>query len=73
MSRYLLTDEAKLDIAEIRKYLVSEAGPRVALSVIRKVKAAFQLLGQTPGTGHSREDLAPTTVSFWPVYNYMIG
>jgi plasmid stabilization system protein ParE len=44
MRRYLLTDEAKQDLADIKRYLVREAGPRVAKSTLLKIKEAFVFL-----------------------------
>lgn len=72
MSRYVLTDEAKQDLLDIRQYLREEAGVRVALAVVRKITEAFLFLSRTPGAGHSREDLTTDAVKFWSVYSYMI-
>lgn len=72
MRRYLLTDEARQDIADIRNYLKREAGPDVAQSTLRKIRDAFTFLGSTPGAGHLREDLTSEPVKFWPVFSYLI-
>jgi plasmid stabilization system protein ParE len=34
--------------------------------------AAFQLLGDTPGIGHSRKDLTNDPVKFWQVFSYFV-
>ena len=73
MRRYLLTAEAKPDLAEIKRYLMREAGPRVAKSTLLKIKAALVLLGSTPGAGQIREDLTSEPLKFWPVFSYPIA
>jgi len=72
MSRYLLTDEAKQDLADIRRYLVSEAGASVAKSTLTKIRDAFAFLSRTPGAGHVREDLTSDALKFWSVFSYLI-
>ena len=72
MKRYLLTDEAKEDIADIRKYLKREAGLRVAQSTVKKIRDAIVFLSRTPGAGHLREDLTDEAIKFWPVFSYLI-
>jgi toxin ParE1/3/4 len=72
VKRYLLTDEAKEDIADIRKYLKREAGLRVAQSTVKKIRDAIVFLSRTPGAGHLREDLTDEAIKFWPVFSYLI-
>ena len=72
MRLYLLTDEAKADLADIRTYLKREAGLRVAQSTLKKIKDAFEFLSRTPGAGHIREDLTNMPVKFWAVFSYLI-
>lgn len=72
MKRYVLTDEAKKDLADIKAYLKSEAGARIAKSTLSKIKEALVFLGDTPGAGHLREDLTDEAVKFWAVFSYLI-
>jgi plasmid stabilization system protein ParE len=72
MRRYLLTDEAKLDLADIKNYLVREAGSRIAKSVMSKIKETLEFLSRTPGAGHVREDLIGEALKFWTIYSYVI-
>jgi len=72
MKKHLLTDEAKQDLADIKKYLTREAGARVAKSTIKRIKDAIVFLGDTPGAGHFREDLTDDALKFWSVYSYLI-
>lgn len=72
MSRYLLTDEATQDLAEIRHYVRDESGPRAALHVTRKISEAFLFLSRVPGAGHVREDLTSEPFRFWPIFSYLI-
>ncbi len=72
MSHYLLTDEAKADLADIRRYLAREAGPRVAKYILTKIKEALVFLSRVPESGHVREDLTDEAVKFWAVFSYLI-
>ncbi len=72
MSRYLLTQSAKDDLSEIRTYLIEQAGARVARHVLSEITAGFQLLAQTPGAGHVREDLTERPLKFWSVFSYLV-
>ena len=72
MNRYTIAPEAAEDIKAIRAYLKREAGPRVAQSIINKIRDAFAFLSRTPGAGHVREDLTNIPVKFWAVFSYLI-
>ncbi len=72
MKRYLLTDEAKADLADIRRYLTRKAGASIAKSTLKKIRDAFEFLSRTPEAGHVREDLSDDSVKFWSVFSYMI-
>jgi toxin ParE1/3/4 len=70
--RYILSPEAKEDLREIREYLVSQGGRRLARYVLQEIRAAFRLLASRPEAGHLRQDLTPLPVKFWPVFSYLI-
>ena len=72
MARYLLSPEAKEDLRDIRGYLVSQGGTRVARYVLQEIAAAFRLLASHPEAGHLRQDLTPLPVKFWSVFSYLI-
>ena len=72
MPRYILSPEAKKDLREIRDYLVSQDGRRLARYVLQEIRAAFRLLASHPEAGHLRQDLTPLPVKFWPVFSYLI-
>lgn len=72
MTGYLLSPEAKEDIREIRDYLVSQGGRRLARYVLQDITAAYRLLASHPEAGHLRQDLTPLPVKFWPVFSYLI-
>lgn len=52
MSRYLLTEEAKQDLTDIRRYLVCESGVSVAKSTLTKIETPlrFSVACLTPVT-----------------------
>lgn len=72
MKRYNLSDEAKLDFADIRTYLTKESGARVAQQALKRIKEGLDFLSRTPGAGHLREDLTAADVLFWSVSSYII-
>ena len=72
MPRYVLSPESRDDLREIRDYLASQGGPRVARYVLQEITGAFRLLASHPEAGHLRRDLTPLPVKFWPVFSYMI-
>jgi toxin ParE1/3/4 len=72
MRRYLFTDKANDDLADIEAYLIEEGGVRTARHVLREIKEAINFLSSNPGAGHLREDLTDAPVKFWSVYSYLI-
>jgi len=72
VKRPTFTSEAKIDLAEITAFLAEEAGIATTRRVIMTIKTACAFLNQTPGAGHSREDLTNKPVRFWQVYSYLI-
>jgi toxin ParE1/3/4 len=72
VARYLLSPEAREDLREIRDYLVSRGGNRLARYVLKEITAAFRLLASHPDAGHFRKDLTPLPVKFWPVFSYLV-
>lgn len=73
MSGYTLTAEAQQDLREIRDYLTTEGGPRVARYVVSAFTIAFRRLAKRPGIGHRREDLTPhESLRFLPIFSYLI-
>jgi plasmid stabilization system protein ParE len=72
VTRYLLSPEAKEDLRDIRGYLVSQGGKRLARYVLQEITAAFRLLASHPEAGHLRQDLTTLPVKFWSVFSYLI-
>jgi plasmid stabilization system protein ParE len=72
MKRYVLSAEAKQDLADIRSYFVETADISVARYVLREIKNALVFLSRMPGVGHSREDLTDKPLKFWSVFSYLI-
>jgi plasmid stabilization system protein ParE len=52
MNHYVLTAEAQQDLREIRDYLTTEGGRRVARYVGSAFVVAFRKLAKSPGIGH---------------------
>ena len=73
-ARYVLTLQARRDLAEIAEYVAAESGPELAGQVIEKMREGFRLVAGEPGVGHVRADLSEDpTVRFWPVFSYLIA
>lgn len=71
MRRYVLTADARMDLAEIAAYIRQDS-PDAARRVVKSLQSAMAKLAERPGMGHIREDLAPTSLRFWPVYSYLV-
>lgn len=72
MSRFRLSPEAQIDLADIRRYLTRNGGAAVARHVLGEIRRALRVIAERPGIGHSREDLTDEPVKFWPVFSYLI-
>ncbi len=70
--RYSLSPEAQHDLADIRSYYLTEAGPSVAQTMTGALINGFRLVSGTPGARHRREDLTNWNVKFWPVFSHLI-
>lgn len=72
MSRFRLSPEAQSDLDDIRRYLARHGGPALARHVLGEIRRALRVIAESPGIGHSREDLTDEPVKFWPVFSYLI-
>jgi plasmid stabilization system protein ParE len=72
VTRYLLSPEAREDLRDIRDYLVSQGGKRLARYVLQEITAAFRLLASHPEAGHLPQDLTTLPVKFWSAFSYLI-
>lgn len=71
MKRFKLSPEAASDIRQICSY-IAEDSVKASLKVRISLLEACQRLAETPGIGHTREDLTDQPVLFWPVGSYLI-
>src|SRR5277367_2046786 len=71
MSKYVVSVEAKTDLAEIWEY-VAQDNLGAADRWIARLREAFETLARAPGIGHERADLTELRVLFWPVGEYLI-
>jgi plasmid stabilization system protein ParE len=71
MGRYVLTAAARADISEIADFIRQDS-PEAAKRVVKSLQEAMDKLARVPGMGHVREDLAPVSLRFWPVFSYLI-
>lgn len=71
MPGYLLAPEARADLEEIIDQIAEER-PNAARRVLAKFRSAMERLAEHPGLGHTREDLADESLSFWAVHTYLV-
>jgi toxin ParE1/3/4 len=69
--RYVLGEDAELDLDDIWEYIAAD-NIDAADKWINKLFDAFEAIGNMPGMGHKREDLTDYRVLFWPVGAYVI-
>jgi toxin ParE1/3/4 len=72
MSGYLLTPAANADLDEIWLYVADQSGPARADALEDELHAAMHRLGEMPGIGHLRQDLADEALRFWPLHKFLI-
>ena len=72
MSRLRLSAEARDDLRDIRQYCLDQGGPGLSIYIRGELLKQVAFLAANPGAGHSREDLTPLPVKFWPVFSYLI-
>ena len=71
--RYVLTQEARKNLAAIAEHVRTESSERAAEKVVLDLQRAFRLLAENPGIGHVREDLTSNTaVRVWAVLSYLV-
>ncbi|MBI3782844.1 MAG: type II toxin-antitoxin system RelE/ParE family toxin [Deltaproteobacteria bacterium] len=68
---YVLTPLARADLREIVRF-IAKRNPDAARRVRGELEQAMVRLAEHPDMGHVRDDLAPATYRFWPVYSYLI-
>ncbi len=66
-----ISEQALSDLEEIWFYIAGNDADR-ADRVIDDLYEAMYKLASMPGIGHRRRDLAPESLCFWQVYNYLI-
>lgn len=70
--RFVLTPGARADLIEMWGYVAEDSIDR-ADQLFAQLYDAFTRLGQTPGMGHHREDVAESWHRFWTIYFYVIA
>jgi plasmid stabilization system protein ParE len=71
MNPYILAAAAELDLDAIWEFIAKDNLD----SADRQIAAlfdAFEALAQTPGMGHTRQDLTSLPLLFWPVGTYLV-
>lgn len=69
--RYQLAEAAQRQVDEIGVF-IAEDSIEAALKVYDALEEAFELLAESPGVGHTREDLTDRPLKFWSVFSYLV-
>lgn len=72
MKRYILTDQATLDLEQIWEHIADD-NIDAADKVRNEIRDALDLLARVPGLGHPRQDVRNPRYRFWVVYSYVIA
>jgi plasmid stabilization system protein ParE len=68
---YEVSGEAQNDLFEIWRR-IAEDNLDLADRVINEFYGLFASLAEMPGQGHSRKDLTPRPVLFFPLYSFLV-
>lgn len=71
MKKYVLSPAAVEDLDGIWMHVARDS-IGAAERVLDELEAACRLLAAAPHAGHTREDLADSSIRFWPVHSYLI-
>lgn len=71
MAKYILTEIATEDLEGIYEFTERE-NPAAAERLLGTLFSSFESLAEMPGIGHTRTDLTPHDVLFWPVSRYLV-
>lgn len=71
MSRFQLTPQAELDLAEIWDYIAQDSMTN-ADRVLNELEKTLRTLADNPELGYRREDWADSRHRFWPFYSYIV-
>jgi plasmid stabilization system protein ParE len=71
MKKYVLGKFVESDLDCIWEYIAQD-NIEAADRWIAKLFDSFQTIANTPGMGHTREDLTSLPVCFWPLGAYLI-
>lgn len=72
IASFILTPSAARDLDEILEFVFARGGANAALHIHQRFYAAFAKLGEQPGIGHSRNDLADESLRAWAVFSYLV-
>jgi plasmid stabilization system protein ParE len=71
MSRYVLSDEALLELDGIWEYIARDDAS-AASRWVGKLLEACEMLSHNPRAGRCHAEIVDKSILFWPVANYII-
>jgi len=73
VSGYDFYPEVANDVADTAEYIARNSSLDAAAHIVDEILDAMALFGESPGTGHRREDLTSRALRFWAVHDYLIA
>ena len=71
MPIYRLTQDARADLIEIRRFTVNQWGSLQSQKYLSELRQTIRLLAETPSLGKSKSDVGPNIMSF-PYVSHVI-
>lgn len=71
MKTFALSFDAQRDLFEIWRH-IAEDSVELANRIEREFYSLFEALAEMPSQGHTRKDLTPRKVLFFPLYSYLV-
>lgn len=68
---YIVSEEAQNDLFEVWRRIAEDSIP-LANRVEDEFYGLLESLGRMPGQGHSRPQLTPRAVLFFPLYSFLV-
>jgi toxin ParE1/3/4 len=72
VSRFILTPAADADLEAVWDYVSGQGGDVAADRLEQRLHEAMVRIGEMPGIGHARDDVADETLRFLAVHSFLI-
>ena len=70
---YTITRQAEQDVEAIGDYIAVNSSLNRALRIVWEIRKEFGKIGEMPGLGHFRDDVADRRLKFWLIHSFLIA